>query len=323
MKRKILVSGLAVIGFFAASFSFGAHPASAGPRYEIAVAGASVYLNSPTPVSQSIGFHSGFEGTNFYSRDAFASAGPGQLRASSEAIIQLTPAVTLGLGFISNYTSAFAAFRLDDVIIGGPGPSVLGSLNMQLDGDMNTTAFAQLGDGISYEALGTAFVSVGANIDGNFFDGYKSTGSVWRVDTQSGDEGTFDYGLLTGFTGSGGIVTPTVLLPVGTPFTVVLKLSTEVNTETWHTILGSRRQAEASSLFENTLSFPLSGPVFNLPDGYTVQSTAGLIVDNGWRGIDQPEPIPEPSTMLLLGSGLVGLVGLGRKKFHKKENLNI
>lgn len=39
----------------------------------------------------------------------------------------------------------------------------------------------------------------------------------------------------------------------------------------------------------------------------------------GWEGTLELAAVPEPATMLLLGSGLIGLAGLGRKKFFKKS----
>lgn len=42
---------------------------------------------------------------------------------------------------------------------------------------------------------------------------------------------------------------------------------------------------------------------------------------NGSAAQDQltVQPVPEPTTMLLVGIGLIGLAGLGRKKFHHKR----
>jgi hypothetical protein len=46
-------------------------------------------------------------------------------------------------------------------------------------------------------------------------------------------------------------------------------------------------------------------------------AVAGAVIEEG--GINSPSSqVPEPTTMLLLGSGLVGLAGYGRKKFFKK-----
>jgi len=48
-------------------------------------------------------------------------------------------------------------------------------------------------------------------------------------------------------------------------------------------------------------------------------TTVTTQTDGGVEGGDYAAHAPEPATILLLGSGLVGLAGVGRKKLFKKD----
>jgi PEP-CTERM motif len=73
--------------------------------------------------------------------------------------------------------------------------------------------------------------------------------------------------------------------------------------------------------FSSTFTFPSSGPVFNLPAGYTVSSVSADIVNNQYFG-GAVVSTPEPGTIILLGTGVLSLAGiLRRKRVVPKETL--
>lgn len=99
-------------------------------------------------------------------------------------------------------------------------------------------------------------------------------------------------------------VTPTFVVPVGVPVDITLALRGSVEN------VGN---ASGGMYALDTLYFPLSGPVFNLPDGYTA-TIFGLNVENNRVVRDDVGTAPEPSTLALLGLGAVGLFVARRRR---------
>jgi hypothetical protein len=73
-------------------------------------------------------------------------------------------------------------------------------------------------------------------------------------------------------------------------------------------------------LIQNSVDFVLPG----LPAGFKLSDISNVSFQYG-TGLDETNfpgdhggKVPEPATLMLLGSGLIGLVGYGRKKYFKK-----
>jgi hypothetical protein len=72
-------------------------------------------------------------------------------------------------------------------------------------------------------------------------------------------------------------------------------------------------------MFLGVVGCPSDDPTNALKTTSNTVSTAPVSSQTTDVNDPSPSPTPEPMSLVLLGTGLVGLAGIGRKKFFKKE----
>jgi hypothetical protein len=243
--------------------------------------------------------------SNFLVSGAAAGmARPGILAASAVADLQSTHTGTLS--FLADNLAgglAFATvdFFIDDLVVtatgGGGAAMVPVALRLDLSGGLSASG-SMNSPGFEWPAGAGGSASLSVEVEASAigtatFAGTRSYSNNNRNEVAAGGTGIL--------AGGDQLVTPVFHVTLGTPFSlrVSMDVSAGASTNVTH------GNADAAATFAHTLRFPTGGPVFDLPEGYTLDAPSAGIVDNAFA-------VPEPSTLSLTLFGSALLASLRR-----------
>jgi hypothetical protein len=236
---------------------------------------------------------------------ASGTARPGILAASASADLQSTHATTLTFladNLAGGAAWATVAFVVDDLVVtptgAGGAATVPIALHLDLSGALSGSGSLNSPPELVWpaSASGTATVAVGVTASGiglSTFAGTRSYSENSFGEVSAGSTGLLAEGDL--------LTTPVFAVGVGTPFSLHVTLSVSAGASTNIT----HGNADAAASFGHTLRFASGRPVFDLPEGYTVDAPSAGIVDNTFV-------VPEPSTLALTLVGCALLASLRR-----------
>ena len=242
------------------------------------------------------------------SLDETAAAGISGLRASAQAHISgsfngLPSSVIGGSGTASGSWNDF-------VLIGPAAGSIPISLNLQLDGTFSTGAI------LSNNWANSGRADMNVTVNGSFA-GQSFAGGYSQAKEGYPPPGGPISSSSTGVFGTAGslpvnFTSPTFMVTVGAPFDVTLQLI--AGASAFYAVGASSGPGPhtmdllAISDFSSTLTFDRSGPVFNVPAGYTVNSVSAGVIDNRFI-------VPDPTTLAMLLAALpVAYLGYWRRR---------
>lgn len=235
------------------------------------------------------------------------AAGDGALRASSGVTAQAPGG---GTG------NTFASARMEgDFFISGPAtPTVSGSINLHIDGEFhfdgspNSESNSILIQGSGFG--GTSRYSVTVDRFGNVFS--STIGGTWFGDHASTNSSS--TGLTYAWDDT--YTTPVLTLPVGRVFRLSwLAQTSSEYIQSPPDANGNKFLGATGADFGHTITFVSGGDVFNLPDGYTVNSVDFGIIDNCFNGSNCRDggggtvPTPGSASLALACLALVVLAG--------------